>query len=592
MKHQALLIYLLVALGFATQTHASSNQATSQLHALFEEDWQARVDRSPMLSTRMGFSDKNHLLQDVSEAAYQAWADKSRQFLEDLKKINYQALAREDQINYQIFQRQLERRISEIEYQTYQIPFLSDSGFHTSIMRMHTSIPLKNIKDYQNYLERLKAVPEFFAENQRNMEKGLARGYSMPKVVMKGFTDVILAAYEKGWQDSAFWKVFESMPESFNQNDAKKLKAEAKVVIKDKLIPAFKALYDFFENTYIPKTKQSLGAYDFPNGKAYYGAQIDHYTTLALSADEIHQIGLNEVKRIRSEMETVIKQANFDGSFKAFLKFLRESPQFYAKTAQDLIIRASYLAKKADGQLPKLFTKLPRQPYAVEPVPDAIAPKYTTGRYLSAPLDSERPGVYWVNTYALDKRPLYVLEALTLHEAVPGHHLQNALNQELTNVPNFRRYSYISAFGEGWGLYSERLGLEMGFYEDPYSEFGRLSYEMWRAARLVIDTGIHAKGWSREQAIELLEENSALSTHNIRTEVDRYISWPGQALSYKLGEIKILELRKKAEKMLGEKFDIRLFHDAILQNGSVPLPILEQEIDRFIKHHQMKKATN
>ncbi len=276
----------------------------------------------------------------------------------------------------------------------------------------------------------------------------------------------------------------------------------------------------------------------------------------------------------------------YQGDFKSFLKYLRETPRFYAQSAEELIKEASYIAKKMDGQLAKLFTRLPRQPYTVEPVPEEIAPKYTTGRYLSAPLDSERTGVYWVNTYALNKRPLYVLEALTLHEAVPGHHLQNALNQELIELPEFRRNSYISAFGEGWGLYSERLGLEVGFYQDPYSNFGRLTYEMWRAARLVIDTGIHAKGWSRDKAIKLLENNSALSTHNIRTEVDRYISWPGQALSYKLGEIKIRALREKATGILGDKFNLRLFHDQILMNGSIPLKILEQQIDQFIDQQQ------
>lgn len=572
---------------FSTESIYAS--PSDELHKLFNKDWQARVERSPMLSTRMGNRDANHLLQDVSESAYNSWAEASRGFLKELSEIDYASLSRDDQINYQIFKRQLNRRISEIEYKTFQIPFLSDSGFHTSIMRLHTRVPLKNLEDYQNYLQRLKAVPKFFKQNQANMQQGIDRNFSMPAVVMKGFSDVILAAYDKGWDKTAFWNVFQTMPDTIDKNAKLKIRNEAKVVIKNQVIPAFEELYEFFEKTYTPNTKQSLGAYEFPNGKAYYANQVDHYTTLNLSPEEIHEIGLSEVKRIRSEMQVVMKQANFDGSFKEFLKFLRTSSQFYAKTPLELIKEASYMAKKADGQLPKFFTRLPRQPYAVEPVPEAIAPKYTTGRYLSAPLDSERPGIYWVNTYALDKRPLYVLEALTLHEAVPGHHLQNALNQELENVPNFRRYSYISAFGEGWGLYSEWLGIEMGFYQDPYSQFGRLSYEMWRAARLVIDTGIHAKGWTREQAIELLEENSALSTHNIRTEVDRYISWPGQALSYKLGEIKIKELRAKAERILGEKFDIRLFHDAILQNGSVPLQILEQEVDRFIDYHQSER---
>ena len=364
----------LLAMGFiGFLTSGLSASPNIELHQLFDKDWQARVDRSPMLSTRLGNRDANHLLQDVSEKAYDNWANISRGFLKELASIDYAALTRDDQINYQIFKRQLERRINEIEYKSFQIPFLSDSGFHTSVMRMHTSVPLKNLEDYQNYLKRLKAVPKFFKQNRINMERGLARNFSMPKVVMKGFSNVILAAYDKGWEKTAFWVVFQSMPDSIDRKARAKLQNEAKIVIKDSVVPAFKTLYEFFENTYIPQTKKSLGAFDFPNGKAYYGDQVNHYTTLTLSPEDIHEIGLAEVKRIRNEMEAVIKDAKFDGTFKEFLKFLRESPQFYAKTAEDLIKEASYMAKKADGQLPKFFTRLPRQPYTVEPVPDAIA---------------------------------------------------------------------------------------------------------------------------------------------------------------------------------------------------------------------------
>ena len=567
-----------------TLTAAVNADAGKELHLLFDQDWQARVERNPMLATRMGLYHSNHLLLDASEKAYNQWSEKTQGMLKVLKSIDYTQLSQEDQINYQIFQRQLNRRISENTFKSYHLPFLSDSGFHTSILRLNTQVPLKTVKDYENFIARLKAVPDYFQQQTINMKAGLERGYSMPSVVMQGFNEVIEKGIEGGWSKMGLWQPFENIPKHFSEKVKSRLAKEGRKALEQDVIPAYRKLHRFFEKEYIPNTKTSLAAYDFPNGKDYYQAQIDHYTTLSLTADEIHQIGLDEVARIRGEMEVIIDTVSFDGGFKDFLKFLRESPQFYAKTPEDLVKEASYIAKKMDGQLPKLFTRLPRQPYTVEPVPDAIAPKYTTGRYLSAPLDSERPGTYWVNTYALDKRPLYVLEALTLHEAVPGHHLQNALNQELDNLPNFRRYSYISAFGEGWGLYSERLGLEAGFYQDPYSNFGRLTYEMWRAARLVIDTGIHAKGWSREQAIKLLEDNSALSTHNIRTEVDRYISWPGQALSYKLGEIKIKELRQKAENELGEKFDIRLFHDEILKNGSVPLEVLQQQIDKFIQN--------
>ena len=335
-------------------------------------------------------------------------------------------------------------------------------------------------------------------------------------------------------------------------------------------------------DSYIPNARTTIAANELPNGIEFYQNRVKHYTTLTLSTDEIHQLGLAEVKRIKSEMHQIIDNLKFEGTFADFLQFLRTSPQFYAQTPDELLKQAAYISKQADAALPKLFGKLPRTPYGVAPVPAQIAPKYTTGRY-SGSNDDNQPGYYWVNTYALNKRPLYVLEALTLHEAVPGHHLQISLTKELTSLPNFRRYSYISAFGEGWGLYSEFLGIEAGFYQNPYSNFGRLTYEMWRAIRLVVDTGVHTKGWSRQQAIDYMAQNTALSMHNVTTEVDRYISWPAQALSYKIGELTIKRLRNKAEQELQDKFDIREFHDAILANGSVPLPILEQQINQYIK---------
>ena len=591
MKSLFISIFAIYAFLFIQPINAKSENSAA-LHQLFDQEWQARMERFPEFAVSMGDLSKADQLTDVSEKAQQAWLQTTRNFLSELGQIDNQSLSNDDKINYQVFKQQLSNRINGLVFKDYQIPFLADSGFHTSIARLPVTTSFKKKADYLAYLSRLEKVPQFFKQNIDNMNAGLSRNYSMPKVVMRGFTDVINKQVVDSVEKSAFYVPFKSLPESMSNLDKQQLRNKANFVIEKSIIPAYQNLAKYFENEYIPSTKESLGAYDFPNGKEYYQNQILNYTTGNLSAQQIHEIGLKEVKRIRGEMEEIIKSLEFKGDFKAFLKFLRESPQFYAKTPLELIKEASYISKKMDGQLPKFFTKLPRQPYAVEPVPDSIAPKYTTGRYVPAPLDSTRPGTYWVNTYALDKRPLYVLESLTLHEAVPGHHLQGALTKELENIPNFRRYSYISAFGEGWALYCEKLGIEAGFYQDPYSDFGRLSYEMWRAARLVIDTGIHAFGWSREQAISLLEENSALSKHNIRTEVDRYISWPGQALSYKLGELKILQIREKAEIRLGENFDIRLFHDAILANGSIPLDILEEQMDSFIKKHSNGSVGN
>ena len=553
------------------------------LKQLFADEWQARMQQYPSLASSMGDKKSAALLADVSEASMQQWLAKNEYFLQQLKQINKSDLSKEQKINYQIFKRQLVNRIADLKAKDYQIPFLADSGFHTQILRIPVETEFKTLNDYENYLKKLKQIWRFIEQNRENMDAGLKRQFSMPKIVMQGFTQVIRSHLGHPVEESIFYKPFLTRPSYIPASKFSNMQYVAKRVIRDSVLPAFRNLAAYIENVYIPNSKTSLGAFDFPDGEAYYQQKIRQYTTTDLTAKAIHQLGLSEIKRIRAEMQRIIEKVGFKGGFKEFLVFLRTSPQFYAKTPLELLKEASYIAKKMDGQLPKFFTHLPRQPYTVEAVPSDIAPKYTTGRYLSAPLDSTRAGTYWVNTYALDKRPLYVLESLTLHEAVPGHHLQGALNQELSNLPNFRRYSYISAFGEGWALYCEKLGLEAGFYQDPYSDFGRLSYEMWRAARLVIDTGIHAFGWSREQAIALLEENSALSKHNIQTEVDRYISWPGQALSYKIGELKILELRKRAQTKLGDKFDIRSFHDAILANGSIPLDILDSQINQYIE---------
>jgi len=581
-----LFVLLIATLSVTVYAQGSEKETAEELRKLFSEEWKVRMENNPVWATQMGILEKNHLLPDVSEASYNKQLIQQKGFLKQLEKIDFSSLSQFDKVNYEIFKAQLKRSISEIEFKTYQMPFLADSGFHTGFNRLNLSVPLKTQKHYEDYLNRLSLISDYFDQNIKNMNNGLNRGFSMPRVVMNGFTEIINSVHSKAVLESSFYQPFNKMPDSINKKVQKKLKTRAIDIIEKSVYPAYEKVEKYFAEVYIPATRNSLGAHSLPNGKRFYEYQVGHYTTLDLTAEQVHQIGLKEVARIRAEMEEVIKATGHKGDFKSFLKFLRESPQFYAKTPEELIKEASYISKKMDGKLPKLFTHLPRQPYTVEPVPAAIAPKYTTGRYSGAPIDSDRPGEYWVNTYALDKRPLYVLEALTLHEAVPGHHLQTALNRELKGLPEFRRNSYISAFGEGWALYSERLGLEVGFYQDHYSNFGRLTYEMWRAARLVIDTGIHAKGWTREEAIKLLEDNSALSTHNIRTEVDRYISWPGQALAYKIGEIKIKELRLKAEKQLGEKFDIRKFHDAILAQGSVPLNVLEMQVNDFIESHK------
>ncbi|MFC4348409.1 DUF885 domain-containing protein [Kordiimonas lipolytica] len=514
---------------------------------------------------------------------HQRRAARNEEFLNRLEAINRNRLDEEGQLNYDMFRYMVESRLLEAKHRTWRQPLFSDSGFHTYPTRAWQSINFRTAEDYRAYIRWLKDIPRYLAENTEHMRTGMKEGFTMPKVVLDGLMPSFDVLAKGGADAIPFYGAFVNMAATLSDSDKAALRAEAKNVIADEVIPAYAALAQFMREAYYPAARESLGISEVPGGAAYYEDMVRYYTTIDISADEVHQIGLKEVARIRAAMESIIAEVGFEGSFQDFLTFLRTDPQFYAKTEKELLMFASYLAKKVDGKLPSLFGKLPRQPYGVEPVPAVLAPNYTTGRYSGAPLDAPRGGEYWVNTYALDKRPLYTLPALTLHEAVPGHHLQIALSKELENVPEFRLNQYPHAFGEGWGLYSERLGEEIGLYETPYERFGRLTYEMWRACRLVIDTGIHSKGWTREEAIKLLTENSALSEHNIRTEVDRYIAWPGQALAYKMGELKIVELRQKATKALGDKFDVRAFHDKVLSAGGIPLYILEARIDGWVQ---------
>ncbi len=415
------------------------------------------------------------------------------------------------------------------------------------------------------------------------MKKGIQTGFVQPKVVLQGFEDSVKAFIHDSAEDSVFYAPFNNIQvANVDSIQQQKLREQASLVMTDHVFTAYQNFYDFLITEYIPKSKTDIAAKSLPKGSAYYQNRSDFYTTTKMSVDDIHSLGMAEVKRIRGEMQTVVDQLEYKGNINQFIQYLRTDKKFYAQTADELIKQASYIAKKMDAKLPQLFNYLPRTPYGVEPVPENIAAKYTTGRYIS-PTRDDQPGYYWVNTYALDKRPLYALTALTLHEAVPGHHLQISLSREMKNLPEVRRYTYISAFGEGWGLYSEFLGKEVGMYNDPYDEFGRLSYEMWRACRLVVDTGMHVKGWSRQKAIDFMLENTALSEHNVKTEIDRYISWPAQALSYKIGELTIKKLRKQAEAGLAEQFDLRAFHHAVLEHGSVPLSVLEENIQQFIQ---------
>ena len=521
-------------------------------------------------------------LTDVSMAAL---AERQQQRLllqQRLLAVDLAKLSEQEQIDHAILAYRLADEIDQYRFGAHFTPLTSESGFHTFLAMSFQRSALRQAEDYQLYLQRLAAIPSYMTQQTALMREGLARGITQPKVVLTGFEQSISSYIAADAEQSVFFQPLQRKPDSLDEQQWQQFRQQAAELIRTQVNPAYQAFYNFMVADYLPGAREDIAASSLPNGSAFYQNRLEHYTTLQLTPAQVHQTGLAEVARIRAEMQQVIDSLGFEGSFADFINFLRTDPQFYPTSADELLRYAAWLSKRADAQLPRFFNLLPRTPYGVVEVPAEIAPKYTTGRYSGASRD-DQAGFYWVNTYALNRRPLYEMEALTLHEAVPGHHLQISLAREQSELADFRRSFYTSAFGEGWGLYAEYLGLEMGFYQDPYSNFGRLTYEMWRAARLVVDTGMHTKGWSRQQAMDFLAENTALSMHNVQTEIDRYISWPAQALSYKLGELTIKRLRKQAEEQLADRFDIREFHAVVLGNGSVPLAVLEQQVEQYIK---------
>jgi uncharacterized protein (DUF885 family) len=525
-------------------------------------------------------------LPSMTEAAIRLRAEQAQKVIDYLDALDTGSLSFEEMITLKLFKFTRENQVAQFANKAYLNPLLADAGFHIGFAFLPNSYEFSSAASYERYIAILKDYPRYVKEHIALLREGLNTGVCQSQIILEGYEVTFNRHIVADVEESMFYAPFQQMPERIDGDQRNELIANGKEAVLHGAIAGYQLFADFMQNEYMPKTRESIGALNLPNGEAYYQQRIKYFTTLDLSADSIHRLGLEEVARIKAEMLEIIDQVEFEGTFAAFFTFLRTDEQFYAKTPQELLQRAAYIAKSMDGKLPELFGKLPRQPYTVNPVPDHLAPKYTGGRYVGADIAGTKPGQYWVNTYDLPSRTLYTLEALSYHEAVPGHHLQTALTSELAHLPKFRQNLYLSAFGEGWGLYSEFLGKEAGFYQDPYSDFGRLTYEMWRACRLVVDTGIHAKGWSREQVLDYLGSNTALSIHEITTETDRYISWPAQALSYKIGELKIKALRKKATESLGDAFDIRDFHDLILSKGTVTLPILEEMVDRYIKEKQ------
>ena len=580
-------VALLVAVVAAGSTPAAEPAgASAAFRQLLDEDWEARLRENPRLATETVDHRYDDRLPSVAPADLEKAAARRRAVLSRLQAIPRASLETGDRISYDMLAVELRDDVADYEMGQWRLPINADSGFHTAFASLPRDTTFTSTRDYENYIARLRAFPAHVAQQVANMREGLRTGFTLPRVVLDGYDVTVRTHIVDDPEKSVFYAPFRAFPPGVPEGERARLIAAGRAAVLEGAVAGYRAFLDFMTVEYLPKTRTTIAAADLPRGREYYAYRVRHFTTLDVTPEEVHQIGLREVARIHSEMEDVIRQAGFQGDFAAFLQFLRTDPRFYARTPEELLKQASFIAKRMDGKLPSLFGRLPRLPYGVEPVPAHLAPKYTGGRYVEAPVGGTRAGTYWVNTYALESRPLYVLEALTLHEAVPGHHLQIALQQEMQGVPHFRRAAMVGAFVEGWGLYSERLGLEAGFYQDPYSNFGRLTYEMWRACRLVVDTGMHALGWSRQKAMDFMAANTALSLHEVRTETDRYISWPGQALAYKMGELKIRELRAKAEAELGPKFDVRAFHDAVLANGPVPLPVLEEQIRDFIAAHR------
>ena len=514
---------------------------------------------------------------------HQAEADFAKEIIEKLEMISVGGLSETEIISRELLLFVLKHEIDSNKYKMYLNTITNENAFHLNLARMGNRT-LENKKQVLDYLKRLDSLPKRIDYNINLLRASIKEGMAQPRAVFSNYDYTYNKHIVSYSTESEFYKPFLNLPESLSNRLKDSIVKVARKSVQKNAIDQYKKIKSFFENEYFPNTRKGLGISTIPNGKEFYQNRINYFTTSSqYSAEDIYQIGLNEVERIKGEMQKIIDDLGFKGSFADFLKFLRTDEQFYPKTADELLMFARDIAKRIDAELPKFFKTLPRKPYGVVPVPADLAPNYTGGRY-SGSRSETTAGFYWVNTYNLPSRTLYTIPALTAHEAVPGHHLQISLNNELPeNIPSFRRKLYLSAYGEGWGLYSEYLVDEMNIYTTPYEKFGQLTYEMWRACRLVVDTGVHAKGWTRQQMIDYMSKNTALSIHEVTTETDRYISWPGQALSYKIGEIKIRELRKKAEIALGEKFDIREFHEVILEEGTITLSIMEKRINSYIQ---------
>ena len=555
----------------------------SPFQQLLRDAWDAQMQFDPLYATLVGDRRFNDRLPEVGEAATGRQRQSYRDFLTRLAGVPRAGLPPADQVNYDVFGHVLRGELAVLETGLYRMNFSRHGGFHTLMLDVIQLTPFENEPDYEAYLARLRAFQTFARQHIALLRGGLQAGFIPARAALNGALDTVVPHIVADPADSLFYQPLRAFPGAVPEPARARLQDAARQAIQASVLPAFRELYAFLKDEYLPGAGESIAATALPDGARLYATMVRYHTTTDLAPTQIHEIGLGEVQRIRGEMRAHLERLNFTGTFAEFIRFLRSDPRFYVDTPAQLLKETALVLKRMDGELPRLFGRLPRTPYGIREIPDYLAPQSTTAYYNPSPGDGSQAGFYYVNTYDLKSRPLYEVEALSLHEAVPGHHLQIALQQEMENMPDFRRNASFTAYVEGWALYAERLGLEVGFYTDPYSDFGRLTYEMWRACRLVVDTGMHALGWTRQQAIDFMAENSALTLLNIANEVDRYIAWPGQALAYKIGELKIRELRGQAEAALESRFDRRAFHDLLLGSGAVPLSLLEQWVVEWIK---------
>jgi uncharacterized protein (DUF885 family) len=570
------------------------NNAAQEFRAYLDADWKRWMELYPEMATAVGYPGQNRRWSDDSPQGIEVRKEHLAVSLKKLKSLSRNSLPPAEQLNYDLYRELLETSEEGLQYGDDPLPFRNVvptnlwmpltqmNGVQQGAADTLASMPHQSVADYEDILARMEALPRNVEEQLALLKDGLHRGYTPPKITMRDVPKQIADLIPGDPLKSALLDPFSEFPPSIAEADRARLINRAKQIYNSSLCPAFQRFHDYVTMTYLPACRDSIAVTALPNGAASYAFHVRWQTTTDLTPRQIHQIGLGEVQRIRAEMDKVMASTGFKGSFHEFTEFLRNDPRFYFDRAQDLIDAYKIVAKSVDPELVHEFGKLPRNQYGVIPIPDFKAPSQTTAYYQPGAPAAGRPGYYFVNTYHLRARPKWEMEALSLHEAVPGHHLQLSLAQELDSVPEFRKHVGYSAFVEGWALYSESLGEELGLYKDPYSKFGQLSYEMWRAVRLVVDTGMHSMGWSREQAIQFFKDNTGKADQDITVEVDRYIVWPGQALAYKIGQLKIRELRTRAEMQRGGKFNVRTFHDAVLENGALPLSVLEPHVKAWL----------